>query len=249
MENMKLAELSGAKVFELNLLPLKAHDEDLKDIFAFTRHPVFTTCRRAGPTADGKIVRFEGSEEDRIQRQLDSLRLGSNGFDMEFDTFVTRRDPQQQWTSDEDAVQKQKEIIRKAHDAGAEVMISCHVFNRALSVQEAVEVGKEIEERGADMAKLVCQNYNYDDMLETLKGVIALNERIKIPFVYFGMGEYSKLTRIMGPMLGSMLVYATVTKIPIDFLWHQPLIEDVREIFEHMDWSVTMEGRGDWTKR
>jgi len=132
---------------------------------------------------------------------------------------------------------------------GGEVMISYHVFNKALATDEALRIGKEIERRGADLAKIVCQNYSYEDMLETFEGIIALRRELSIPFVYFGMGEHSKLTRVVGPMLGSMLVYATVSKIPIDFLWHQPLIEDMDAVFKHTDWSVTMQGRGDWTKR
>lgn len=249
MQNMKLAELKGARAFELNLLPLKATDEDLKDLFAFTEYPVFTTFRRKGPTSEGTIVEFKGSEEERVQRQLDVIEFGSSGFDMEFDTFVSRKVPGTQLTRDEEATKKQKGAIQRVHDLGGEVMMSCHVYNRALAAEEAVKIGKEIEERGADLAKIVCQNYSYEDMLETFKGIIALRRKLKIPFVYFGMGEHSKLTRVVGPMLGSMLVYATVTKIPIDFLWHQPLIEDMRETFQHVDWSITMEGRGDWTKR
>ncbi len=249
MQNMKLAELKGAKAFELNLLPLKATDDDLKDIFAFSGHPIFTTFRRKGPTSEGTIVEFKGSEGERIQRQLDVIRLGSSGFDMEFDAFVSDRVPGTQWTHDEDAVREQKETIKRAHGLGGEVMISCHVYNRALEADEAIKIGKEIVERGADLAKIVCQNYSYEDTLETFKGIVALRRELRIPFVYFGMGEYSKLTRVVGPMLGSMLVYATVTKIPIDFLWHQPLIEDMREVFQHVDWGITMEGRGDWTKR
>jgi len=249
MKNMKLADLKGAKCFELNLLPLNANDEDLRDIFAFTVHPVFTTLRREGPTSEGTIIRFKGGDEDRVKRQLCALELGSSGFDMEFDTFVVNRNPKNQWVSEKEAVKKQKEVIDKAHEMGGEVMISCHVYDRCLKVEDAVKIGKEIESRGADLAKIVCQNYSYEDMLETLRGVLALKKELKIPFVYFGMGEYSKLTRVVGPMLGSMLVYATVDKIPIDFLWHQPLIDDVCEVFQHVDWSITMEGRGDWTKR
>jgi len=249
MMNMKLAELKGAKAFELNLLPLKARDEDLKDIFAFSNGPMFTTFRRVGPTSRGEMIKFDGSEEERIQRQIHALELGSGGFDMEFDTFVSCRVQEHQWTSDEKAVERQKQVIQKIHDMGGEVMISCHIFNRALSEKEAVKIGKEIEERGADFAKIVCQNFSYEDMIETFKGVLALKRESQIPFIYFGMGEHSKLTRVVGPMLGSMLVYATVTKTPIDFLWHQPLIEDMREVFRHVDWSITMEGRGDWTKR
>ena len=249
MMNMKLAELKGARAFELNLLPLSATDEDLKDIFAFTRHPVFTTLRRGGPTAEGTMATFKGTDEDRIRRQLEVLELGSSGFDLEFDSFVPSRKPDDQWVVNAEAAKRQKEAIRSAHDKGAEVMMSCHVYNRALSADEAVKIGKQIEERGADLAKIVCQNYNHQDTIETLKGVVALREQLRIPFVFFGMGEYSKLTRVVGPMLGSMLVYATVTKIPIDFLWHQPLIDDMREVFQHVDWSVTMQGRGEWTKR
>lgn len=249
MTNMKLAELKGANAFEVNLLPLSATEEDLRDTFAFTEKPVFTTYRRSGPTARGEMIRFEGSEEERMQRQLDALKLGSSGFDMEFDAFDPNRNPKNQYSENEDAIKRQKDVIQTAHDMGGEVMISYHVFNKALATDEALRIGKEIERRGADLAKIVCQNYSYEDMLETFEGIIALRRELSIPFVYFGMGEHSKLTRVVGPMLGSMLVYATVSKIPIDFLWHQPLIEDMDAVFKHTDWSVTMQGRGDWTKR
>ena len=249
MKNMKLAELKGARCYELNLLPLKADDEDLKDIFAFTHFPIFTTFRRIGPTSEGKIIKFNGSDEERMQRQLHALELGSSGFDMEFDTFVKNPNTNTQWVMEENAIKKQEEVIDKAHEMGGEVMISCHVYDRSLKAEEALEIGKEIERRGADLAKIVCRTFSYEDMLEILKGIILLKKELKIPFVYFGMDEYGKITRIIGPMLGSMLVYATVDKIPIDFLWHQPLIDDAREILRRADWRILMEGRGEWTKR
>lgn len=253
MKNMKLAELKGAKAFELNLLPLEGNSDDevLRDIFAFTERPVFTTFRRRGPDAStGKMIEFDGSEGDRMERQLEAIKLGSSGFDMEIDTFVSNRDSEDQFNfEDEEAVQKQKGVIERAHGLGGEVMISYHTFNKVLTPDRTVEAGKEIEERGADIAKIDCMNYSHEDTLETLRGVVALRKELNIPFVSFAMGEHSKLTRVVGPMLGSMLVYATVTKIPIDFLWHQPLIEDMDAVFKHTDWSITMQGRGDWTKR
>ncbi|MHA1582616.1 MAG: type I 3-dehydroquinate dehydratase [Candidatus Baldrarchaeia archaeon] len=244
MRVMKVSELKGAKAFELNLLPLGNIDkEDLKDIFAFTEKPVFTTLRRSGPVApEGTIIKFHGTEEERMKRQLEALELGSNGFDMELDTFDPSPTPTQ-ITYNEDAIKKQEEIIDKAHELGGEVMISCHKFDTVLKAEEAVKIGKIIEERGADMAKIVCMNRSYDDTIETLRGIVMLKRELKIPFVYFGMGEYSKLTRVMGPMLGSMLVYCTLEKIPSSFLWHQPLIENMNAVFSNVDWSVTMVGR------
>ncbi|MFX1537876.1 MAG: type I 3-dehydroquinate dehydratase [Promethearchaeota archaeon] len=246
MKNMKLSELKGASAFELNLLPLgKIDKEDLKDIFAFTAKPVFTTLRRSGPVAPkGVIIKFDGTEEERMNRQLEVIELGSNGYDMELDAFDPSPTPTQ-ITHDENAVKKQKEVIEKAHDLGGEVMISCHKYDTTFTAKEVVKLGKLIEQRGADMAKIVCMNHNYDDTIETLKGAVTLQKELKIPFVYFGMGEYSKLTRVVGPMFGSMLVYCTVTKIPISFLWHQPLIENMNAVFLNIDWSVTMEGRED----
>ena len=244
MRDMKLSELKGATAFELNLLPLGSiGEEDLKDIFAFTEKPMFTTCRRSGPVApEGTIIKFDGTEDERMKRQLDALEFGSSGFDMELDAFDPSTTPTQT-TDNEDAIKKQEKLIDKAHALGGEVMISCHKFDVVFKASEAVKIGKVIEERGADMAKIVCMNRSYDDMIETLEGIVALKKELKIPFVYFGMGEYSKLTRVVGPMLGSMLVYCTVTKIPVSFLWHQPLIENMSAVFSNVDWSVTMKGR------
>jgi len=249
MKNMKLAELKGSRCFELNLLPLRASEEDLKDIFAFTQFPIFTTFRRMGPSSEGKIIKFDGTDEERINIQLRAIELGSSGFDMEFDTFVKKPNPNTQWVVEDEAIKKQEEVIEKVHDMGGEIMISCHVYDRALKAEEALKIGKEIENRGADLAKIVCRTFSYEDMLEILRGILLLRKELKIPFVYFGMDEYGKITRIVGPMLGSMLVYCTVDKIPIDFLWHQPLIDDAREILMRADWRILMEGRGEWTKR
>ena len=239
VRTIRLAELDGADAFELNLLGLGKIDvESLKDIISSTSKPMFTTNRRR----DGWGRRFEGSEEQRMEVQLKAFDAGTAGFDMEIDTFDPGSGPME-FTEKKAAVEKQMRLIEDVRSRGGEIMISCHKHDSVFTVENALRIGTTIEQRGANMAKIIGRGLSYDDLIETLRANLALREKLKIPFIHFSMGEYAKLSRTVGAMLGSMLVYAQQELHAKGFLWHQPVIRNARQILSNIDFVPTLAAR------
>src|SRR5262249_9133145 len=169
-------------------------------------------------------IRTESNDDDRVQRQLDLIELGSIGFDLELDTFdpqpgppsdttegrrynYDRGSPPREITTNPRAVAQQIAVVEQAHRRGGEVMFSPHNAPR-LTPEAALRIGRLVEERGGDAVKIVQFCASDDDVVETLASTALLKRELAIPFALMAMGEYGKLTRIMAPLLGSMLVFA-----------------------------------------
>lgn len=240
MRAIRESELQGADAFELDLLQLygKLNFEDLKDIISTTSKPIFTTLRRK----DAWGRRFNGSEEERINYQIKVFELGTVGFDIEADTFDPNKG-QIEWTENEDAIKKQIKIIEEIHAMGGEVVMSCHKFDTLVDQESALKIGKAMESRNADIAKIVGRAHSYEDLIETLKTIVLLKKELKIPFVHVSMGEYGKLSRIFGAMLGSCLVFCQHKLNPKGPLWHLPLITTTRFALTNIDWRIGFMGR------
>lgn len=236
------SELMGADAFDLELLSLykKLTTEDIKDILSTTSKPIYTTLRRRDPWGR----KFEGSEEERINFQIKVFEMGSIGFDMEADTFAPST-TQMEWTENGEAIKKQIKIVEEVHASDGEIIMSCHKFDSMIPQELAVRMGRGMESRGADIAKIVGRAQTYDDLIETLKTILLLKKELKIPFVHVSMGEYGKLSRIFGAMLGSCLVFCQHRLHPKGPLWHLPLITTAKFALTNIDWRVAFIGRED----
>jgi len=63
---------------------------------------------------------------------------------------------------------------------------------------------------GADIAKVAFQANSYEDVMR-LMGVLPEND-VGIPVIAVSMGEYGRISRILGPLLGSYLTFAAPAK-------------------------------------
>jgi 3-dehydroquinate dehydratase type I len=228
-----VAEKDGADAFELNLSFLYGSKaglstKELKNIFAATERPIFTTNRRV----DVKGHVFTGSDEERMQIQLDCFEAGSVGLDMEIDTFAKPGTPLEY--IDNSVIKKQREVIRKVHNGGGEVMVSHHEPERIFAPEEAVKIASYIEKvLEADIAKLVSFARSYDDFVACLKTTLSLKKYTKIPFVHQAHGQHAKLSRIICPILGSILFYCP-PEVGKGTVIDQPSIRSVKTFLKEL---------------
>jgi hypothetical protein len=190
----------------------------------------------------------------RMQLQFDLLSLGSAGFDMEMDTFdphpppnirtqaglgyaMDPASPPGEITKEPKAAYQQQRLIDAVHTQGGEVLASCHALTR-LPTAGVLAVARLAEERGADMIKVVRFNQRWEDIVETMESAVALRRQSQIPYVMMAMGEYGKLTRLMAPLLGSMLCFCKRTYVAHSFT-DQPLIHEAKAFFESVDHRIT----------
>lgn len=249
---MKMSEAEGAHAFLVNLMGdgkmglekrfLKK--EHLKKLFNCTTLPSMACYYRwhylRGPVPD--------SDEERMRILLMAVEAGAKCIDMEMDTFDPTPGPKvfseeakeyslkrppnppREITYNLEAIKKQQEIIKQVHEMDAEVQMSAHTRVH-LTPEQAVEIGKEMERRGADIAKIVSVDNNWDDLLDTLKATIELKKTLKIPFIMMSHGEYGVLARYIAPFLGSMLCFTQYEYISGGF-YLQPLTRNVKMVFD-----------------
>jgi hypothetical protein len=261
IRTIKLAEYEGADAFDLELQGLAPENRTpkaLRPVFESTTLPIFTVYRRYN-LRGSELVYAESDEDARMRAQLDLIDLGSIGFDMELDTFdpqpriltstdegkrysYDRSSPPREISHDPSAVERQLRLIEETHRRGGEVLASSHALTR-VTPDGALAIGRIAEERGADALKLVQFCANYDDVVESLASTVLLERELKIPFVHMAMGEYGKLTRVMAPLLGSMLVFARQDYRPGSFL-DQPPVREMRQYFSSVDFRISR--RANW---
>lgn len=249
---IKRAEYDGADAYDLHLMNLerKYHNvKDLRSIITTTSKPVLLLYYRW--TMKGML---DIPDEERVKAQLVGIEAGAAGLDVTADIFDPSPGPDS-WTQEAhvystnrkskpreismkpEVIKKQKELINKVHDMGAEVLMSTHT-RVPMSCEQVIELAKEIESRGPDAVKIVTVALNEEDLLEAIKTTIELKKIMKVPFQFQCHGEHGKIIRIVGPMLGSMLIFCNQQFNPGGF-HYQPLVRSMRKVLQNVDWKVT----------
>ena len=132
-----------------------------------------------------------------------------------------------EFTSDPKAVEKQKELIKRIHGAGAEVLMSSHIM-KFTPAERVLEIALGQQSRGADISKIVVGAENMSEQIENMKIIDLLKKNLKIPFLFLSGGE-SKIIRRIGGELGCCM-YLCVARQDEYSTAAQPLLRDVRLI-------------------
>jgi len=96
-------------------------------------------------------------------------------------------------------------LIKKARRHGCQVIVSYHNLERTPPEEELRKIIDRCFDQGADIAKIACLAQSAKDNV-TILGLLS-DER---PLVVIGMGQIGKITRIVGPILGSQFTYASL---------------------------------------
>lgn len=104
------------------------------------------------------------------------------------------------------------EIIRTAHRAKKMVLISSHNFKKTPSVDHMIECLKNMEKKGADIAKLAVMPKEERDVLNLLNATLMAREQLEIPIVTMSMGGIGTISRLCGESFGSALTFGCVGK-------------------------------------
>jgi hypothetical protein len=258
IRTLKLGEFDGADCFQWELHKLEdfpPSKEDMRDLFSSTNKPIWTTNRRGVKPHTPKM------EEVRMKLQIDAIEIGASGIDMEMDTFdhwllwdqkrkqkewenlhdipVNKKDFPHECSFNKDARDKQLEIIDTVHSLDAEVLMSCHVLVRTTD-NGILKIVNEMDNRGADLIKIVVRNDDFYDLCDTLRANIMLKENTDKPFKLMSQGEPSKLGRVLYPMFGSAWAFGQQDLLPGGF-HYRPLISTLKYILQHVDWQPNWE--------
>lgn len=225
-ELMDKAIPAGAEAFGIQfeqMLPEYRTPEVYRDLFSYAEgRPSYVTNYRDKQNA-GK------SDEELGDELVELAECGAELCDIMGDYFDRQPD---EVAVDENAINKQIELINKIHQKGAKVLMSSHVM-KYTPAERVLEIALEHQRRGADISKIVVGADNREQELENLKIINMLKEKLDIPFLFLSSGECRILRRIGGE-IGSCM-YLCVYEHDALATPQQPLLKKLKQIRDNMN--------------
>ncbi|MFQ5887416.1 MAG: type I 3-dehydroquinate dehydratase [Candidatus Hydrothermarchaeales archaeon] len=134
---------------------------------------------------------FMGSEAERLLILKKNMGF-ADAVDIELSTEKKKRD----------------KLIEKAKDQGIPVIVSAHDFEKTPGEEAMLKTIAEEFKAGASVAKIAVMADSKEDVLKLLN---VTAEAVKLGNVCtIAMGEAGKLSRIVAPLFGSCITYASV---------------------------------------
>lgn len=159
--------------------------------------------------------KYDGQEEKRLQTLLHLSELKPAYLDLELNALREGRE-------------QAKEMLRSLK---GNLIISWHDFEKTPQKRILQEILAEIHAHGG-MPKIVTTARDFHDNVT----ILSLYETECRPLVAFCMGNYGVISRVMCPLLGSPLTYASLKgekTAP-----GQLCIEELRAIFSRLEYGV-----------
>lgn len=207
-EMIKVANSNNADLVEIRLDYLSKFDKPEK--LGEIKKPLIVTCM---PKWEGG--RFKGTEDERISILQDAIKF-SDYLSIELRTKEVLRD----------------RIIDKAKERGVKVIVSYHDFERTPDKDEILKILKKEKEANADIAKIAFTPRSYEDVLRTME--VLSENKLEIPIIAISMGELGKISRVLGPLFGSYLTFASVSKEKYSAPG-QLTVDELRKIFDILE--------------
>lgn len=194
-QKINKAILNGATAIGLQMSVLEEQfrtEETLSEIFNTAKEkPIYFTNYRDNLN-EGK------TDEELLEGLLFGLKCGATLLDVMGDTFDKSLE---EYTTNPIAIEKQKKFIDKVHGLGGEVLMSVHV-HQFRDAEWVLNVALGLQERGADIVKIVTGAQTQEQEIENLRICTILKENLNVPFLFLSGGEYSYLHRTIGPAIG-----------------------------------------------
>ncbi|MBO5453419.1 MAG: type I 3-dehydroquinate dehydratase [Clostridia bacterium] len=211
----------GAEAFGMQFCRMKEeyrNKETYKMLFSYAgEKPVYVTN-----------YRYEKNNLKKDQQLADELvefaECGATLCDVMGDIFDKQPG---ELTMDENAVKKQIKLIDELHNAGAEVLMSSHVF-KFTPAERVLKIALEHQRRGADICKIVTGAETMEQQIENLRIINMLKENLEIPFLFLCGGECNILRRIGGNL--GCCMYLCVYEYDEFSTNSQPILKELKAI-------------------
>lgn len=245
---IKSATLHGATAIDLHLSCLNPefkNTESIRKIVDQCDLPILAL----NYSQDYEYNEFEEPEEDRIALLLQAVEAGVAAIDMQaysYDRYSKKNFREEykdcglpfikegihEIVCDPVILEKQKALVNKVHEMGAEVLISCHpmvVLNR----EEVLALAESLDARDPDIIKIVTRAETEDDMLESVASMIELRRHFKKPVHVHAAGKAGQLSRVVNPLLGGHLLFCN-DGFTASSNFAQPDLQTVRTILDNV---------------
>lgn len=200
-----------------NIKPEERRAENYKKIFSAMRgKPAYVTNYIRGNSVPH-------TDEELTEELYVAVECGAKLIDVRCDLFDINSD---EYTFNETAIARQKEVIEKLHSMGAQVLMSTHIFHFVPS-EEVLKIALSQQERGVDIVKIVTMANSEEELMDNLKTTVTLREKLSVPSLFLCNGTHCKKHRILGPVLGSDMFLAVENSRTED---NQPTLKRAKEI-------------------
>jgi len=135
---------------------------------------------------------FEGPEEARISQLFSAANSDFDFIDIEL------------------SAEGSEEIVKKIMDAGAETIISYHLFDSSINLHMLNSIFRRELKSNADVCKIVMSAKEFEDNLTCLRFVERTSKKANV--VCLCMGELGMTSRLLSPLFGGYLTYAAVER-------------------------------------
>lgn len=225
-ELMDKSLAQGAEAYGMQfcrLLPEFRNEEVYRNLFSYAKDkPVYVTNYR--------LAQNEGKSDEVLSSEMLTLAdCGATLCDIMGDYFDKQPD---ELAVNPTAIEKQKELIEKLHEKGAEVLMSSHIVHEITPAERVLEIALAHEARGADISKIVTMADTMEQQIENLRIINLLKENLKIPFLFLCGGECSIIRRIGGEL--GCCMYLGVSEYDELATPMQPLVYKLRAIRDNM---------------
>lgn len=223
----------GADCLGIQLECLKKEyksEENYKKIFAAcSGHPIYITNYRGN-----KNNGF--SDEELAAELVKALACGATLGDVPASLFDSESGMGigLELSMNQDAVEKQMNLINQIHNMGKEVLMSSHVL-KFIPAETVLEIACEQKKRGADIVKIVTAANSDEEQIENLRITTLLKKELDIPFLFLSGGTHSKIHRMIGPQLGCV-TYLAVREHDERAVPTQPTIRAAKAVRDNLDY-------------
>jgi 3-dehydroquinate dehydratase type I len=198
-----------ADILELRIDRIE--DVNLEKLMSKKQGKILVTNRRKDEGGG-----FPGTERDRVELLKEAVALGADYVDIELRT--------------EEALIKELAARIGNHHGRTKWIISHHDLIGTPSERVLRMKLNETTGTGADITKIVTYAKRMEDNLRVL-GLIPYARRKELEIIAFCMGEMGRMSRVMAPLLGSYLGYASLER-GAESAPGQLTIEEMKLIFE-----------------
>jgi len=228
--NILNGEHEGAEAFMVDIAAWKPEcltKEILTRLFHCCGRPMMPLCYRSRNLGADKV-----SDDDRADLMIRCIDAGAAACDIMGDLFAPAP---HELTRDKKAIAKQKKLIKRMHDLGAEVLMSSHIYNEYVPGDAVLEHMLEIQNRGVDIAKIVVSANTDDELIEAFRTTVLLKKSLKVPFVHLCNGKFARIQRYMAPVLGATLTFG-FREYTAHATGPQPIIRNARAVLDELSW-------------
>lgn len=135
-------------------------------------------------------------------------------------------------TDNDEAIQKQMQLIERLHSLDAEVLMSSHLYKFA-PAEKVLEIAFEQKRRGADIIKIVTAANTMEQQIENLRITNLLKQELGAPFLFLS-GGVSSLHRRLGIKLGCTMALCVYEHDALSTA-SQPLLSIMKIVRDSID--------------